>query len=68
MKGIAPLRERKGLTQEQLAQMLDVRRSTLAMWEVCRSQPPALLLPKLANILGVTIEELYVTPAPAETP
>lgn len=68
MKGIAPLRERKGLTQEQLAQMLDVRRATLAKWETLKTWPPSWLLPKMARILGVTIEELYVTPAPAETP
>ena len=68
MKGIAPLRERKGLTQEQLAQKLGVSRATVAMWETLKAWPSSEILPEMARILGVTIEELYDTPAPAETP
>ena len=67
MKGIAPLRKRKGLTQEQLAKELGIDRCRLAMWEIGKAWPPSELLPKLARILGVSIEELYVIPDCAET-
>lgn len=67
MKGIAPLRKRMGLTQEQLAQELGIDRCRLAMWEIGKAWPPSQLLPKLARILGVSIEELYVIPDCAGT-
>lgn len=68
MKGIEPLRERIGLTRAQLAEKLHVTRNRLTMWETLKAWPPSWILPELAQILGVTIEELYDTPAPAETP
>lgn len=48
----------KKLTQEQLARDLGVRRSTVAMWETGKAMPRAALLPKLADILGCTVDEL----------
>lgn len=66
MKGIAPLRRLRGMTQAQLAQELGIDRCRLAMWEIGKAWPPSELLPKLARVLGVSIEELYVIPECAE--
>lgn len=55
---IRNIRKSKKLTQEQLARELGVRRSTVAMWENGSSQPRTALLPKLADILGCTVDEL----------
>ena len=68
MKGLAHLREKKGLTRAQLAKILDITRNRLTMWETLKAWPPAWILPKMANALGVTIEELYVTPGSIEMP
>ena len=55
---IRNIRKLKKLTQEQLARDLGVRRSTVAMWETGKAMPRAALLPKLADILGCTVDEL----------
>ena len=49
----------KGLTQDALAELLNVTRSTVAMWESQASIPTSDKLPKLAKILGCTIDDLY---------
>lgn len=53
------LRERQGLQQEELAQILDVGRSTVAMWETGKSYPRGETLVKLADALRCSIDELY---------
>ena len=55
---IRNIRKLKKLTQEQLARDLGIRRSTVAMWETGKAMPRAALLPKLADILGCTVDEL----------
>lgn len=55
---IATIRKAAGVTQKQLADELAVDRSTIAKWEGGASLPRAELLPKIASILGCTIEEL----------
>ena len=57
-------RESRGLTQNQIGKVLKVNRSTVAMWESGKSKPRADLIPKLAAVLGCSIEELF---AGAET-
>lgn len=59
MNAIKSLREKAGLTQEQLGRLLGVGQSTVAMWEAGESKPRADKLPELAKILGCTIDELY---------
>lgn len=59
MKSIKTKREHKGLTQSQLADALGVSRATVAMWETEKTYPRADLLPKIASLLGCTIDELY---------
>ena len=51
-------RENKKMTQEQLATEMGVSRTAVAMWESKRVLPRAARLIKLAEILGVTVDEL----------
>lgn len=49
---------KKNLTQAKLADFLNIRQSTVAMWETGESLPRADKLPELAKILGCTVDEL----------
>ena len=49
------------MTQSDLALVLGVSRSALAMWETGKSLPRAELLPKIAQILNCSVDELLRT-------
>lgn len=55
---IASLRKEKGLTQAQLAKMLNVTDKAVSRWETGKGLPEATLLIPLANALGITVNEL----------
>ncbi len=55
---IAERRNELNLTQFDVAKLLGVDRSTVAKWETSQSLPRAELLPKLAEILNCTTDEL----------
>lgn len=55
---IAIKRVNAGLSQERLANLLKVDRSTVAKWETGKSMPRAELLPKIAKILCCTVDDL----------
>jgi len=57
-KRIAVLRREKGLKQDDLAQMLEVSAQAVSKWENDQSCPDISLLPKLAKVLGVSVDEL----------
>lgn len=57
-KRIAMLRRQKELKQDDLAQMLDVSPQAVSKWENDQTCPDISLLPKLAQILGVSVDEL----------
>ncbi len=57
-KRIAALRREKGLKQDDLAQMLEVSPQAVSKWENDQTCPDISLLPKLAKILGVSVDEL----------
>ena len=57
-KRIAALRREKGLKQEELARTLDVSSQAVSKWENDQSCPDISLLPKLAKLLGVTVDTL----------
>ena len=57
-KRIAALRREKGLKQDDLAQTLDVSPQAVSKWENDLTCPDISLLPKLAKILGVSVDEL----------
>lgn len=55
---IAALRKTKGLKQEEIADMLGVSGQAVSKWENDQTCPDITLLPKLSEILDVTIDEL----------
>ena len=57
-KRIATLRKEKGIKQEELAQMLDISAQAVSKWENDLTCPDINALPKLAQILGVSVDEL----------
>jgi len=57
-KRIAELRKKKGLKQETLAEKLAVSPQAVSKWENDQTCPDIGLLPLLAEILGVTVDEL----------
>lgn len=62
LAGLAPRRKRAGLTQQQVADLLEVERATYAMWEIGKNWPPARLLPSLAGLLLCSVDDLYRAP------
>ena len=57
-KRIAMLRRQKGLKQEDLANTLGVSSQAVSKWENDQTCPDISLLPKLAELLGVSVDEL----------
>lgn len=57
-KRIAALRKRAGLTQEQLAERVGVSPQAVSKWENDQSCPDISLIPELAEIFGVSCDEL----------
>ncbi len=55
---IKQIREKNGISQVQLSNILAVDRSTVAKWETGMSVPRAGTLKKLAAYFGCTIDEL----------
>ncbi|RLV10412.1 transcriptional regulator [Streptomyces griseocarneus] len=51
-------RESRGLTQEALAELLQVDRSTVVRWESGKADPRPWMRPRLASALGVTVDGL----------
>ena len=51
-------RTNKGLSQQKLANLIGVSRSTIAMWETGGSQPDNIALKQISNILQVTTDYL----------
>lgn len=47
------------MSQQVLADALEVERSTVAKWETGKSSPTADKLPQLAKILNCTIDDLF---------
>ncbi len=57
-KRISELRKAAGLTQEELAGKFGVSPQAVSKWECDTSCPHIMMLPQLAEILGVTVDEL----------
>ncbi len=55
---IAALRKQQGMTQLELAQKLGVTDKAVSKWERNLACPDIHSLPKLAQVLGVSVEEL----------
>ena len=52
-------RKALGLTQEGLAQKLGVTNQAVSKWESGQSCPDLALLPRIADLFGITIDELF---------
>lgn len=52
------LRQKKGLTQEQLAELLGVSPQAVSKWETGSTYPDISLLPVIANYFGISIDAL----------
>lgn len=57
-KRIAYHRKRLGMTQDKLAELLGVTAQAVSKWENDQSCPDINLLPKLAELFGITTDEL----------
>ncbi|MBQ3668502.1 MAG: helix-turn-helix domain-containing protein [Clostridia bacterium] len=58
-KKIRQLRFRAGLTQEQLAEKLGIGAQSVSKWENAVAMPDISALPLLAEIFGVSIDDLF---------
>ena len=58
-KKIRQLRFRAGFTQEQLADRLGIGAQAVSKWENSVAMPDISLLPLLAEVFGVTIDDLF---------
>lgn len=63
---ISSIRREKGLTQKDLAEKLNVTDKAVSKWERDVALPDINTLPKLAEILNITIENL-ITAKPQKT-
>ena len=61
---IAQARKDHGLTQNELAEQLGVAQQTLAHYEVGRARMPASMLPTVAKLLTLSLDELMGQPVP----
>ena len=65
---ISTLRKEKGMTQKDIAEKLGVTDKAVSKWERDIAFPDTATIPKLAEILGVSVEELLqakAAPVPA---
>lgn len=65
---IAELRKQNGMTQLELAEKMGVTDKAVSKWERDLSCPDIKSLPNLAEVLGVSVEELMQVKKEAEAP
>ena len=65
---IAELRKQRGMTQLELAEKMGVTDKAVSKWERDLSCPNINSIPNLAEILGVSVEELMQVKKEAEAP
>ena len=56
---IRELRQARGLTQRQLAELVGMSIPTVCQWEIGLRTPQTRMLPRIARALGCTIDQLY---------
>lgn len=64
---IAALRRARGMTQENLAQRLGITNQAVSKWEGDQCCPDIMQLPMLADLFGITLDELFGRSGGAET-
>ena len=65
---IAQLRKEQGMTQLELAEQMDVTDKAVSKWERDLSCPDIHSLPRLAAILGVSVDDLMQVKTEASAP
>lgn len=55
---LAELRKRAGYTQQELAEAVDTTQRMISYYETQAEPPPSTLLPELARVLGVSVDQL----------
>jgi transcriptional regulator with XRE-family HTH domain len=65
---IATIRKERGMTQQALAEQLGIAQQTLGHYEVARARIAADLLPPLARLLDVSLDELLIGEATMRIP
>lgn len=63
-KNLQKLRQQKNISQEQLAEQLNVSRQSISAWESGKSSPDSDKLPQISALFGVSIDELIGELAP----
>lgn len=58
-KNLKRLRSGKNFTQEQVAEALGVSAQTVSRWECGTTLPDVILLPEIARLYCVTVDDLY---------
>lgn len=58
-KNIKRLRYERRFTQSELASNLGVTCQAVSKWETCVNSPDIALIPRIAELLGVSIDELF---------
>lgn len=58
-ENLRKLRIAKNYTQEQAAQLLNVSAKSLSRWECGSTMPDVMLLPEIARLYCVTVDDLY---------
>lgn len=53
------LRSEKGLSQSQLGEILGVTNKAVSKWENGTAKPNTILIPRIAEVFDVTVEELF---------
>ncbi|MDO9508124.1 MAG: XRE family transcriptional regulator [Thermovirgaceae bacterium] len=70
---IRALRQKKGITQQELAEGLQVSRNTVINWETSKRTPDASALMSLAGFFGIAVDHILgidsaITPATSASP
>lgn len=56
---IRELRKKRGITQERLAEYLNISSQAISKWEIGTALPDITFVPKLASFFGVSTDELF---------
>lgn len=64
---LVSLRQAAGLSQAELARLVGESQANISFWERCDKPPRSDVLPKLAEVLGVRIQDLIEAAGPAAT-
>lgn len=65
-KRLAELRKNAGFTQRQFAAAVGISQRMVAYYETQTDQPPAHLLPIMADLFGVSVDQLLGLKTPAK--